>query len=229
MLWAVDEFAPKAVLSCSFGGGGIVLAHMLSRHRPDVPVLFLDTGYHFEETLKFRDEFARRFGLRIITQLPTLTVEEQDALYGPQLYRRDPDQCCHMRKVEPMAAALRSLDAACWIAALRRDQSHTRRDVAIVEHHRMDDGRTVVKVHPLANWTRQDVWGYIREHDLPYHPLLDQGYTSIGCYPCTAAATSADERSGRWVGTNKTECGLHTFTTKETAEAPSAKDERDDR
>lgn len=220
----MERFAPKAVLTCSFGGGGIVLAHMLSRRRPDVPVLFLDTGYHFEETLRFKDEFARRFGLRVITQRPGLTVDEQDAQYGPQLYRRDPDLCCYMRKVEPMAAALRSLDAACWIAALRRDQSPTRRDVAIVEQHRMDDGRTVAKVHPLANWTRQDVWSYIREHDLPYHPLLDDGYTSIGCAPCTVPATSADERSGRWAGTNKTECGLHTFTTTEKSQSPPSPD-----
>ena len=134
-----------------------------------------------------------------------------------------------MRKVEPMAAALRSLDAACWIAALRRDQSHTRRDVAIVEHHRMDDGRTVVKVHPLANWTRQDVWGYIREHDLPYHPLLDQGYTSIGCYPCTVAATSRTSAAAAGLGRTRPSAGSTRLRRRRPAEAPSAKDERDDR
>lgn len=214
LLWAAEQFAPKAVLTCSFGGGGIVLAHMVSRLDLDVPVLFLDTGYHFEETLQFRDEFARRYELRLINQQPALTVREQDTQYGPRLYERDPDLCCHMRKVEPMAAALRFLDASCWIAALRRDQSATRRHVDIVERHQLPDGRVVVKVHPLANWSRQDVWNYIEQNDLPYHPLLDQGYTSIGCYPCTAKATSDDERSGRWPGTGKTECGLHTFTAK---------------
>lgn len=215
LLWAVEQFAPRAVLTCSFGGGGIVLAHMLSLRRPDVPVLFLDTGYHFDETLEFKDEFAKRFGLRVITQQPALSVNEQDAQYGSRLYERDPDQCCHMRKVEPMAAALRFLDAACWIAALRRDQSRTRRDVDIVERHELEDGRIVVKVHPLANWTKQDVWRYIHGHQLPYHPLLDDGYTSIGCYPCTVPALpSGDERSGRWPGSSKTECGLHTFTSR---------------
>lgn len=215
LLWAVDKFSPRAVLTCSFGGGGTVLAHMLSRKRPDVPVLFLDTGYHFEETVAFKKEFGRRFGLRIVTQQPALTVAEQDAQYGPRLYEHNPDLCCHMRKVEPLAAALRSLDAACWIAALRRDQSRTRRALNIAEFHELDDGRTVVKVHPLANWTRQDVWRYIAEHDLPYHPLLDEGYTSIGCHPCTAPALSTDdERSGRWPGTSKTECGLHTFKVR---------------
>src|SRR5690625_2558440 len=135
VLWAVEQFSPRAVLTCSFGGGGIVLAHMLSRRRFDVPVLFLDTGYHFEKTLSFKNEFAKRFGLRVITQQPALTVDEQDEQYGSRLYERNPDLCCHMRKVEPMAAALRSLDAACWIAALRRDQSRTRRGVDLVEPH----------------------------------------------------------------------------------------------
>lgn len=217
--WAVEQFSPRAVLTCSFGGGGIVLAHMLSRMRPDVPVLFLDTGYHFEETVAFKDEFARRFGLRIITQQPALTVDEQTVQYGPRLYERDPDLCCYMRKVEPMTAALRSLDAACWIAALRRDQSRTRQSVAIIERHELDDGRQVVKVHPLANWTKEDVWRYIDRHQLPYNPLLDQGYTSIGCYPCTAPARLPDdERSGRWPGMGKTECGLHTFSRKVTSD-----------
>lgn len=214
LLWAARRFAPKAVLTCSFGGGGIVLAHMLSRLQCRVPVLFLDTGYHFEETLRFKEEFARRFGLQVITQQPALTVREQDEQYGPRLFERNPDLCCHMRKVEPMAAALRFLDATCWIAALRRDQSPTRRGVDVIEHHQMADGRTVVKVHPLAHWTREDVQRYIHRHRLPRHPLSDRGYTSIGCWPCTSPALSADERSGRWPGTGKAECGLHTFTTK---------------
>jgi len=220
LLWAAERFAPKAVMTCSFGGGGIVLAHMLSRLGLDVPVVFLDTGYHFEETLAFKDEVARLFRLRVITQQPALTVREQDAQYGPRLYERDPDLCCRLRKVEPLAAALRFLDAKCWIAALRRDQAATRRGLGVVEPHGLPDGRTVVKVHPMANWTRADVERYIDRHGLPRHPLARRGYASIGCWPCTAPAAPGHERSGRWPGTGKTECGLHTFTAKLGADGP---------
>lgn len=225
LTWAVRLFKGRIVLTCSFGGGGIVLAHMLSRRHPDVPVLFLDTGFHFQETLQFKERFAKQFGLNVMTIRPRLTVEEQTARFGPDLFARRPDACCNMRKVEPLAAALLEKQVDAWVSALRRDQSPTRQDVKMGEWHTIDapkersdltGSRLVLKIHPLANWTRADVERYIAQHELPYHPLLDQGYTSIGCAPCTVPVNplTADERAGRWAGTTKVECGLHTFSRR---------------
>lgn len=255
--WAVDRYKDRIVLTCSFGGGGIVLAHMLSRQHPDVPVVFLDTGFHFPETLQFKDAFAKRFGIRVLNIRPTLTVDEQATQFGSELYTRKPDLCCHMRKVTPLARALHELQVDAWVSALRRDQSPTRQHIKVLEWHTVaapedlvsvggaaedphgasggpganlgadpdvesdtatgavSPPRQILKIQPLANWTRQDVWRYIDEHDLPYHPLLDAGYTSIGCTPCTVPTSStSDERSGRWAGTGKVECGLHTFSER---------------
>lgn len=224
--WAAQQFGDGLVLTCSFGGGGIVLAHMLREIKADVPILFLDTGFHFPETLRFKEELSRRLDLNVVDVRPRLTVAEQAKWYGPDLFAREPDLCCRLRKVEPLASALIDLEADAWMAALRRDQSPTRRHIRVAEEHVVaelaetaPDGappaprsRRVVKVHPLASWTRADVWRYLERHRLPYHPLLDEGYTSIGCAPCTRPAVGSDERSGRWAGTEKTECGLHTFT-----------------
>ncbi|HEY8417118.1 MAG TPA: phosphoadenylyl-sulfate reductase [Limnochordales bacterium] len=213
--WAVERFPQQLAMTCSFGGGGIALAHMLQQLGAEVPILFLDTGFHFAETLQFKREFAARFGLRVIDLHPTLTVAEQERQLGAHLYERDPDLCCRLRKVEPLAQALKEMGAAAWITALRRDQGDTRRHIGIVELHEIAPGHRLVKVHPLANWTRDDVWRYIHRHGLPYHPLLDEGYSSIGCWPCTArTAPGAGERSGRWPGKDKTECGLHTFSRR---------------
>lgn len=221
--WASRQFGDGLVLTCSFGGGGIVLAHMVQQHCPDVPIVFLDTGFHFPETLQFKEEFASRFNLQVIDVRPRLTVEEQAAQYGPELYARQPDLCCAQRKVEPLAAALLDRGVDGWMSALRRDQSPTRKNIRTLEWHTLtepnsDRRRRIVKVHPLASWTRGDVERYIADHDLPRHPLLDEGYTSIGCAPCTALPLNGDgERSGRWAGTGKTECGLHTFTARSPA------------
>lgn len=212
--WAVSHHAPRAALTCSFSGPGVVLAHMLSRLAPATPVIFLDTDYHFPETLAFKDAFARQYGLNLREFQPLLTVAEQTAQFGDRLYERDSDQCCQIRKVEPMLRATEELDA--WITALRRDQSETRAAADVVEYHVTPGGRPLVKVLPLARWSRTTVWTYIREHGIPYHPLLDQGYKSIGCWPCTRpVSTDAQERDGRWPCTGKTECGLHTFTRRE--------------
>ncbi len=202
--WTLEAFPRRTALTVSFGGGGVVLAHIVSRLDRSVPVLFLDTGFHFPETLAFKERFAAQYGLNLV-ELRPLTDP------GP-LYRTDPDRCCWIRKIEPLERALAGFDA--WISALRRDQSDTRSSIELIEHHEVD-GRPVVKVFPLADWSRGDVWRYIRENGIPYHPLLDQGYTSIGCWPCTRpTAPGEPERAGRWSGTGKTECGIHTFTTR---------------
>jgi phosphoadenosine phosphosulfate reductase len=204
LAWTVTTFPGKAALSVSFGGGGVVLAHLLSRIDRRVPVIFLDTGFHFPETLAFKKQFAARYGLNLVEVQPLSDP-------GP-LYRTDPDRCCAIRKVEPMRRALGGFDA--WISAIRRDQADTRRAVEVLEYHELD-GRPIVKVSPLAQWTREEVRRYIHDHDVLYHPLLDQGYTSIGCWPCTRPTPPGEpERAGRWSGTGKTECGLHTFTSK---------------
>lgn len=194
----------RAALSASFGGGGVVLAHMVSRIDTRVPVLFLDTGFHFPETLAFKERFAQRYGLQVV-DLSTALDATPDALY-----RTDPDRCCRIRKVEPMQRALADFDL--WITALRREQSEARRSVDIVEAHEVD-GRSILKVMPLAHWTRRDVDEYLAAHDVPSHPLLERGYRSIGCWPCTRPTVEGEsERAGRWSGTGKIECGLHTFS-----------------
>jgi phosphoadenosine phosphosulfate reductase len=163
-------------------------------------VIFLDTGYLFEETLAFRRDFAARYGLNVIDVQP-----EHDP--GP-LYLTDPDRCCSIRKVEPMARVLPGYDA--WASAIRRDQGASRAHTEVVEYHEAD-GHPLVRVHPLAYWERADVWRYILERGVPYNPLLDAGYSSLGCWPCTRkTGTGEAERAGRWSGTAKTECGLHT-------------------
>lgn len=207
----VAHFGERAAMSCSFGGpGGMVLLHMLSRLGLSMPVIFLDTDFLFPETLALRDTIVKRFGVEVLTYRPAYTPEEQAALYGDRLWATDPDGCCRLRKVEPMQRAIEELDLAAWVTALRRDQSATRRGIDIVERQTLPSGRALTKVYPLAGWTRKDVWTYIHQHGVPYNPLLDQGYTSLGCTHCTVVG-SGDERSGRWPGRNKTECGLHTF------------------
>jgi len=206
--WAVEAFPGRTAVSVSFGGaGGIALAHILSGLDRSVPVLFIDTEFLFPETHAFKDELVTRYGLTVRTLRPTRDV-------GP-LYATDPDACCQARRVDPFDDALGDYDA--WASALRRDQSPTRATTDVVEYHERE-GRAVVKVHPIAHWSRDEVARYLREHEVPSHPLLDRGYTSIGCWPCTAPnANAADERAGRWPGRAKTECGLHTFTVRSVA------------
>jgi phosphoadenosine phosphosulfate reductase len=208
--WAVERYAPRVGLTCSFSGAGVVLAHLLSQIAPEVPVIFLDTGFHFPETLAFKEQCAAQYGLRLVELGPD--PAEPD-LQIDQLYASDPDRCCHLRKVEPMIQALEGLDA--WVTALRRDQSDTRATAEVLEYHETRGGRPLVKVLPLARWSRNQVWSYIWENGIPYHPLLDQGYKSIGCWPCTRPVGAAEpERAGRWSGQAKTECGLHTLTKR---------------
>ena len=202
--WTIEAFPGRAALTVCFGGGGVVLAHLISRLDRTVPVIFLDTRFHFPETYAFKQQFVERYGINLV-ELEPLTEP------GP-LYRTDPDRCCWIRKVEPLQRAIAGFDA--WISAVRQDQSDARAATEVLEYHEIG-GRPLIKVFALAHWSRADVWRYIEEHEVPYHPLLDQGYTSIGCWPCTRPTAAGEpERVGRWSGTGKTECGLHTFTVK---------------
>jgi len=202
--WAAGEFGERFCVTSSFADA--VLAHVVSRVVPGVDVVFLDTGLHFAETLRVREVVQRTIPVTIRSVRPELTVAEQDEQYGPRLYARDPDACCAMRKVEPLDRALDRYDA--WAAGLRRDESPTRANTPTVG---WDAKRGVVKLAPIANWTDEDVDAYLGAHpDVILNPLLQEGYTSIGCGPCTRAVRPGeDARAGRWSGRSKTECGLH--------------------
>lgn len=219
LAWTTSQFAPDAVLTMSFQHEGVVIAHILREVAPDTPILFIDTGYHFPETLAYRDQLVERFGFPIRNLTSVMPRAEFIARYGDDLYNRDPDLCCKINKVEPMQLALRGVRA--WINGRRRDQALTRTKMPIVE--RLQGG--IVKVNPLANWTSRDTYRYLTQHDIPTHPLFEQGYTSIGCFPCTRPVLPGeDERAGRWAGKNKTECGLHTFLATDDAPAGEADD-----
>lgn len=204
--WALGEFERIAIAS-AFQAEGTVVIHLATQIRPDVPVLFLETGFQFAETLAFKQRLTERLGLHVVDLIGDHTVEEQAAIFGARLYERDPELCCELNKVRPMLRALRQLDA--WITAYRRDSSPTRADAAIVDRYELEPGTHIVKVNPIATWTRRDVWGYLREHDLPHNPLYDLGYASIGCAPCTRLRFPGEpERAGRWAGLAKWECGI---------------------
>ena len=201
--WAVETFGDRFVIASSMGDG--LLASLVSSVAPGVDVLFLDTGYHFAETIGTRDAVAQVYDVRVRTVLPLLSVAEQDAVHGARLHERDPNACCALRKVEPLARGLAGYDA--WASGIRRDEATTRRDIGVVE---WDDKRAMVKVNPIAAWTQADVDRYLAEHGVLVNPLALDGYPSIGCAPCTRrVAPGEDPRSGRWAGSTKTECGLH--------------------
>jgi phosphoadenosine phosphosulfate reductase len=203
--WAVARFAPKLVMTSSFGPEGIVLIDKLSRIAPQTPVIFLDTGFHFNATHEVKEQVRARFNLNLIEQRAALSVAEQDVQYGAALHARQPDVCCRLRKVEPLKGALAGYHG--WLSALRRDQATTRAKIAKVEWQAKHQ---LVKLNPLADWTRAQVWDYVVRHRLPYNRLHDAGYTSVGCEPCTRPVTlGAHERSGRWAGQGKVECGIH--------------------
>jgi phosphoadenosine phosphosulfate reductase len=206
LLWAAQRFAPRFTMATAFGPEGMVLIHMLADVAPHTPIFNLDTGYQFKETLELREEVKRRYGIEVDLKQPDTTVPEYERQHGGPLYRTNPDQCCFDRKVKVLQEAVAGMHA--WASAIRRDQSPDRAKAPIVG---WDKKFSLVKVSPLANWTKQKVWAFILEHDIPYNPLHDRGYTSIGCWPCTRAVLlGEDERAGRWSGTAKTECGLHT-------------------
>ena len=207
LAWSWETFRPHVVVSTSFQTQSVALLHMVSQVCPEMPVIFVDTGYHFPETLAFRDELQRQLDLNVQTVHPDPEIRQRRANAAGPLYVRDPDLCCRIHRVEPMACALAGIEA--WVSGVRRDQTHHRQKIQVVS--RRDDG--LIRIHPLANWTKRDLEVYIDRHALPMHPLSSQGYTSIGCAPCTRPPSDGeDERSGRWAGTDKTECGLHTMT-----------------
>lgn len=218
--WALRESGlDRVAIASAFQADGTAVIHMAVHIRPDVPVLFLETGFHFAETLQFKRKLTESLGLNAIELRGDYTPESQARTFGERLYERDPDRCCELNKVIPFTRALHDLD--CWVTALRRDSAPTRADTPIVEQYELEPGKTLVKVNPIATWTRRDVWRYLAEHELPHNPLYDLGYASIGCAPCTRpVAPGEDERAGRWDGSRKVECGIHVSETIPIARAP---------
>jgi phosphoadenosine phosphosulfate reductase len=215
LAWAWQRFGTRAAIGTSFQGAGLVMMHLAREHGFRFPVFTLDTGLLFPETVALKRRLEEFFELTIELLEPDLTVEQQAAAHGPELWKRTPDLCCTMRKVLPLRNKLSELD--CWITGLRRQQSSSRAEIGIIEVYAFDEaaGRDIVKLNPMANWSREDVWEYIRRHKIPYNPLHDRGYKSIGCWPCTSqTGNGAGERAGRWTGFNKVECGIHTFMPK---------------
>jgi phosphoadenosine phosphosulfate reductase len=201
--WAVDTFGSRFCVTSSFADA--VLAHLAARVAPGVDVVFLDTGLHFAQTLRIRDRVSTSLPVRVLSVRPRLTVADQDAAYGPRLYARNPDECCALRKVEPLERALSGYDA--WAAGLRRSESPSRASVREVD---FEYARGKVKVAPLARWTDADVAAYIERYDVPVNSLLSEGYGSVGCWPCTRrTGPGEDPRTGRWPMFDKTECGIH--------------------
>jgi phosphoadenosine phosphosulfate reductase len=202
--WAHAEFGERLCLTCSWQKQSSVLVHMVSELELGIDVVELDTHLFFRETYETRQRLVERYGLTLIRP-EVLTVAEQHRREGPNLWERDPDRCCHVRKVEPLIAALEPYDA--WISGIRRDQSPSRAGARKAE---WSDRYGVWKIQPLADWTEKDVWRYIWENGIPYNPLHDAGYRSIGCIPCTRPTRpDEEERAGRWAGSDKLECGIH--------------------
>jgi phosphoadenosine phosphosulfate reductase len=201
--WALDQFGERFCVTSSFADA--VLVHVVSQVAPGIEVIFLDTGLHFAETLRVRDTVQATLPVVIKSIKPRLTVGQQDGQYGPRLFGREPDECCAIRKVEPLERALEPYDA--WAAGLRRDEGPSRANTPVVG---FEAGRGKVKVAPLAYWTEAEVQAYIAHHKVPVNPLIDQGYASVGCWPCTRrTAAGEDARAGRWPMFDKTECGIH--------------------
>jgi len=207
--WAWATFGSRVAASSSFQTQSVPLLHLISQVCPDLPVIFLDTGFHFPETLKFRDELQSRLGLNMVIASPLIEKSQLLTQYGQPLYRHDPDLCCYINKVEPMRRALKGFDA--WVSGVRRDQTTNRKNLSVLEAQPTDP----LKIYPMLNWTRQQIYAYIDQHHLPTHPLLAKGYTSIGCVPCTRPISpDEDERAGRWAETDKNECGIHLDLTQ---------------
>jgi phosphoadenosine phosphosulfate reductase len=211
--WAVAKFQPRLLMATAFGAEGCCLLHMLAEIDRGVTVINLETGYQFEETLQLRERIKIRYGIEVQYVRPEMSVAVYETEHGGPLYVHRPDQCCYDRKILPLRTALERFNPLAWISAIRKDQTADRAAADVVQ---WDPKFSVVKVNPLLGWTRNDVWGFILKHDVPYNPLHDRGYPSIGCWPCTrAVADGEDERAGRWAGKVKKECGLHVIEHKD--------------
>lgn len=203
--WSFDRFGDAVAIASAFGAEGMVLVHMASLVRPSFRLFTLDTDFLFPETYNQMDRVEEKYGIAIERVYSLSSVEEQERNHGPRLWERDPDQCCNLRKVEPLRRKLGELDA--WITSIRRDQTTARATAGKVE---WDAKFGLVKINPLADWDSKQVWHYIRTHDVPYNSLHERNYPSIGCTHCTRAVLPGeDARAGRWAGMAKTECGLH--------------------
>ncbi|MCX8061871.1 MAG: phosphoadenylyl-sulfate reductase [Anaerolineales bacterium] len=205
LAWAVAQYSPQIAMSTAFGPGGIVLLHMLQQLGLSIPVFYIDTGLLFPEVHRLRSQFEQTFGIQFERVCPALSLEQQAEQFGEKLWERDPDRCCWLRKVVPLQQVLR--DKRAWISAIRADQTKLRAKARVIL---WDERNQVVKIHPLLRWSEEQVWEYIQRYRLPYNPLHDQGYPSLGCIPCTTPIERGeDRRSGRWRGKAKVECGLH--------------------
>lgn len=204
LIWASENFGIEAVLGTGFGPSGVVLIHKITQLGLDIKVFCLDTNLLFDETYKLWDKIEKKFKITVESVSPILTLEGQAELYEEELWKSNPDQCCHLRKVLPLQKYLSNKSA--WITGLRRSQSEMRKHVQKIE---WDPSNKVFKLNPLVDWTQNEIWNYIDEYRLPYNPLHDEGYPSIGCIPCTEPAMGDSERSGRWKNLEKTECGIH--------------------
>lgn len=208
LAWACDTYGEKLTLATAFGAEGCAMIAMLADISKDIYLFNLETGYQFEETLETRDRLIEKYGIPIHLVSAKQSVDAMEAEHGGPIYGSNPDLCCHIRKIMPLKETLAGFDA--WITAIRREQSPTRKNASIVG---WDPKFELVKVNPLANWTKYQLWKYIDDNDVPYNPLHNLGYPSIGCRPCTQSVNDGDdERAGRWAGTAKTECGLHLWT-----------------
>lgn len=205
--WTWKTFGTEVAITSSFQTQSVPLLHMVSEEVPQLPILFLDTGFHFPETLQFRDQVVKEFDLNLHVLKTRNGHQHFRRKYG-ELHRKDPDLCCHLNKVQPLKQALEDYDA--WLTGIRRDQASSRQDTPVVAHPSEVATFDVYKICPMVSWMSRDIWQYIHDHNLPEHPLLRKGYLSIGCAPCTQpSASHGDERSGRWNRSQKTECGLH--------------------
>jgi phosphoadenosine phosphosulfate reductase len=203
--WAVERYFPRLTMATAFGAEGCCLIHMLAEIEPRVRIFNLETGYQFPETLELRERIKERYGIEVEYIRPELTVEEYEAEHGGPLHEMRPDQCCHDRKIVPLRRAIVGYEA--WISAIRKDQTEHRARADVVQ---WDAKFGLVKVNPLLGWTRRDVWAFVMKNKVPYNPLHDKNYPSIGCWACTRPVQGGeDERAGRWAGKVKKECGLH--------------------
>ena len=228
--WAVGEFPGRIAMTSSFGPESAALLHMVSQVDPSVSVLFLETGYHFPETLQYKEELIRLFGLKNVVDLKADSQQKAQvvAQYEGVPYEKNPDLCCQINKVDPLERALPDYDA--WMSGIRRHQTDFRKSVRIIEEYKRGDmPRHLYKISPLANLTSREAWWYLKEHNIPKHPLYDKGYLSVGCWPCTRPVQEGDdERSGRWAGKAKTECDIHTFM-EVTPDKPKEKEAKEGR